>query len=91
MEMAKADNLEGFLKSTEVLAQYPRQVVLAKEITTATSLRGRKDPHGRLHKKARRYLVAVVPVAFLNAPENELVSLKPTASATSVTDREGVL
>jgi hypothetical protein len=42
MEMAKADNLEGFLKSTEVLAQYPRQVVLAKEITTATSLRGRR-------------------------------------------------
>lgn len=42
MEMAKADNLEGLLKSTEVLAQHPRQVILAKEITTASSLHGRK-------------------------------------------------
>lgn len=42
MEMAKADNLEGLLKSTEVLAQHPRQVILAKEITIASSLRGRR-------------------------------------------------
>jgi hypothetical protein len=41
-EMAKAKNLEALLKSTEVLSQYPRQVMLAKEITTASSLRGRK-------------------------------------------------
>ena len=42
MEMAKADNLEGFLKSTEVLAQHPRQIILAKEVATASSLRGRE-------------------------------------------------
>src|SRR5262245_42035078 len=42
MEMAKAKNLEALLKSTQVLSQYPRQVILAKEITTASSLRGRK-------------------------------------------------
>ena len=48
MEMAKADNLEGILKSTEVLAQHPRQVNLAKEIATASSLRGRNRLKKRL-------------------------------------------
>lgn len=42
MEMAKADTLDGFLKSTEILADFPRQVVLAKEITVASGLRGKK-------------------------------------------------
>ena len=42
IEMAKAGNLGGILKSTEILAQHPRQVILAKEMTAATSLRGRK-------------------------------------------------
>jgi hypothetical protein len=43
MEMAKADTLEGFLKSTEVLADFPRQVVLAKQITVASGVRGKKS------------------------------------------------
>jgi hypothetical protein len=43
MEMAKADTLEGFLKSTEVLADFPRQVVLAKEITAVSGIRGKKS------------------------------------------------
>jgi hypothetical protein len=42
MEMVKADTLDGFLKSTEVLADFPRQVVLAKEISVASALRGKK-------------------------------------------------
>lgn len=42
LEMAKADTLDEFLKSTEVLADFPRQVVVAKEITVASGLRGRK-------------------------------------------------
>src|SRR5262249_35452547 len=42
MEMAKAATKEKFLKSTEVLAPFARQVVLAKKIDVASALRGRK-------------------------------------------------
>src|SRR5215471_13544281 len=42
MEMAKAGTLDGFLRSTAVLADFPRQVVVAKEIEVASGLRGRK-------------------------------------------------
>jgi hypothetical protein len=42
LEMVKANTLEAFLKSTEVLARYPRQVVLAKSIDEASSLRGNR-------------------------------------------------
>lgn len=42
LEMAKIESPEDFLKSTEVLADFPRQVVLAKEIAVASSLRGKK-------------------------------------------------
>jgi hypothetical protein len=41
------------------------------------------------HHKARRYSVGVVPATCRNVAENELVSLKPRASAISVTDRIG--
>jgi vacuolar-type H+-ATPase subunit H len=40
--MVKADTLEGFLKSTEVLADFPKQVVLAKEVTVSSGLRGKR-------------------------------------------------
>jgi hypothetical protein len=43
IEMAKASTAEDFLKLTEVLADFPRQVVLAKEITVASRLRGKKN------------------------------------------------
>jgi hypothetical protein len=42
MEMFKAETLEGLLKSTEILAQYPEQALLAKTTDIATNLRGRK-------------------------------------------------
>lgn len=42
LEMAKIESPEGFLKSTALLADFPGQVVLAKEITVASSLRGKK-------------------------------------------------
>lgn len=42
MEMLKAETLDGFLKSTEILAQFPKQVILAKATDVATNLRGRK-------------------------------------------------
>lgn len=42
MEMFKAETIEGLLKSTEILAQYPKQALLAKTADVATNLRGRK-------------------------------------------------
>jgi hypothetical protein len=42
MEMLRAETLAGLLKSTEILAQYPKQALLAKTTDVATKLRGRK-------------------------------------------------
>jgi hypothetical protein len=42
MEMFKADSLQGLLKSTEIISQYPKQALLAKTTDVATNLRGRK-------------------------------------------------
>jgi hypothetical protein len=42
MEMLKAETLEAFLKSTDILAQYPKQALLAKTTGVAANLRGRK-------------------------------------------------
>lgn len=43
LEMAKARTLDGLGRSTELLADFPRQVVLAKNIGTASGLRGKKE------------------------------------------------
>src|SRR5262249_50361178 len=45
----------------------------------------------RAYARARRYWVGALPVACRNAAGNELVSLKPSASAISVTVRAGSL
>jgi hypothetical protein len=42
LEMLGAEKLDDFLKSTEILAQYPRQIILAKTIGTAAGLRGKE-------------------------------------------------
>jgi hypothetical protein len=42
LEMLGRDTLEQFLRSTEILAQYPRQVILSKTTDVAGSLRGKK-------------------------------------------------
>lgn len=41
-EMIKAATIGDFLKSTAVISDFPGQVVLAKSITTASTLRGKK-------------------------------------------------
>lgn len=41
LEMVKAGGLDGLLKSTEVIADFPRQIVLAKKTGIAAALRGR--------------------------------------------------
>lgn len=42
MEMLKGGRPEGMLKSTEVIAQHPKQVVVAKTTDIAAGLRGKK-------------------------------------------------
>lgn len=54
LEIAKAGTLEHFLKSTEVLAEFPRQVVLAKDITAALRLRGKKNGMKKLLTDGKR-------------------------------------
>jgi hypothetical protein len=45
-----------------------------------------QQEHRPAYPAVRRYAVGVVPVTCRNAAENELVSLKPSASAVSVID-----
>jgi hypothetical protein len=42
LEMVSAETLEGVLKSTEILAEFPRQVILSKPTGVVSSLRGKK-------------------------------------------------
>ena len=54
MEMLKGGGPEGMLKSTEIVAQHPKQVVVAKTTDIAASLRGkRKGLKKRLTDKRR--------------------------------------
>ncbi len=42
LEMLGGDTLETFLRSTDILAQYPRQIILSKTTDVTASLRGKK-------------------------------------------------
>jgi hypothetical protein len=42
LEMLKGDSLTTIMESTKILADYPKQVVLAKQTATAARLRGKK-------------------------------------------------
>ncbi len=42
LEIANADRVEDFLKSTEIVAQFSKQVILSKKIEDAGILRGKK-------------------------------------------------
>jgi hypothetical protein len=42
LEMLNTKSLETFLKSTEILAQYPRQVILSQPIDASAGLRGKR-------------------------------------------------
>lgn len=42
LEMLAANNLQNFLKSSEIIAQYPKQVALSRAIDVVANLRGKK-------------------------------------------------
>ena len=42
LEMLRGNSMETFLRSTEILADYPRQVILAKTTGVAAGLRGKR-------------------------------------------------